>query len=83
MGCLDDIGTVGVVYQSFRVFVLDPVDEDGWVVQDLAKGVTMGDITALPVFASSDLVFQLFPFSGFDETVCCGVSCSRIKVVEP
>ena len=83
MGGLDDIRTVGEIYQSFRVLVLNAVYEDGWVVQDLAKGVTMGDITALPVFASSDLVFQLFPFSGFDETVCCGVSCSRIKVVEP
>ena len=74
MGCRDDIGTVGVVSQSFRVFVLDPVDEDRLVVQELAKGVAVGNVTVFPVFASSDLVFQLFPFSSFDKAVCCGVS---------
>jgi len=57
MGCLDDIGTVGVVYQSFRVFVLDPVDEDRLVVQELEKGVAVGDVTVFSVFAPSDLVF--------------------------
>ena len=57
MGCLDDIGTVGVVYQSFRVFVLDPVDEDRLVVQELEKGVAVGDVTVFSVFAPSDFVF--------------------------
>ena len=83
MGCLDDIGTVGVVYQAFIVLIMDAVYEDRLVVQELAEGVTMSDVTMFPVFTPSDLIFQLLPFSGFDETVCCGVSYSRIRVVEP
>ena len=59
LGCLDDVCTVGVVYQAFGVFVLDPVDEDRLVIQELAEGVAVGDVTTFPVFASSDLVFQL------------------------
>ena len=74
LGCLDDICTVGVVYQAFRILVLDVVYEDRLVVQELAKGVTMGDVTEFPVLASSYLVFQLLPFSGFDEAICCGIS---------
>lgn len=50
--------------------------------QKLAECVAMGNVTVFSVFASFDFVFQLLPFSGFDETVCCGVSCSRIRVVE-
>lgn len=66
VGCLDDIGTISEIYQAFRDLMLDAVYEDGLVVQELAKGVTVGDVTAFPMFASSDLVFQQFPFSGFD-----------------
>ena len=83
MCSLDDIRTVGVVYQAFGVFVLDPVDEDRLVVQELAEGVAMGDVTVFSVFASSYLIFQLLPFSCFDEAVCCGISCSGVRVVEP
>lgn len=82
MCCLDNSCTIGIVYQAFGVFVLDPVDEDRLVIQELAEGVAVGDVTTFPVFASSDLVFQLLPFPGFDEAVCCGVSCSRVRVVE-
>lgn len=83
MGGLDDIRTVGVVYQAFSVFVLDSVYEDRLVVQELAEGVTMGNVTAFPVFASFDLVFQLRPFSSFNEAVCCRISGSRVRVIEP
>ena len=83
MCSLDDICTVGIIYQTFRVLVLNAVYEDRLVVQELAKGVAVGDVTAFPVFASSDLVFQLLSFSGFDEAVCCGISCSRVRIVEP
>ena len=82
MCCLDDAGTVGVVYQAFGVFVLDSVDEDRLVIQELAEGVAVGDVTTFPVFAPSDLVFQLLPFPGFDEAICCRVPCSWIWVVE-
>ena len=40
---LDDIGTVGVVYQAFRVLVLNSVYEDWWIIQKLAKGISVGD----------------------------------------
>ena len=77
------IGTVGIVYQAFIFLIMDAVYEDRLVVQELAKGVTMSDVTMFPVFIPSDLIFQLLPFSSFDKAVCCGISCSRIKVVEP
>ena len=83
MGGLDDIRTVGVVYQAFSVFVLDSVYEDRLVVQELAEGVTMGNATVFPVFASSDFVFQLLSFSSFNEAVCCRISGSRVRVIEP
>ena len=83
MGGLDDIRTVGVVYQAFSVFVLDSVYEDRLVVQELAEGVTMGNVTVFPVFASSDFVFQLLSFSSFNEAVCCRISGSRVRVIEP
>lgn len=60
------IRTIGVVYQAFSVFVLDSVYEDRLIVQELAEGVTMGNVTVFPVFASSDFVFQLLSFSSFN-----------------
>ena len=82
MCCLDDAGTVGVAYQAFGVFVLDSVDADRLIVQELAEGVTMGNATVFPVFASSDFVFQLLSFSSFNEAVCCRISGSRVWVIE-
>ena len=80
MGGLDDIRTVGVVYQAFSVFVLDSVYEDRLVVLELAEGVTMGNATVFPVFASSDFVIQLLSFSSFNDAVCCRISGSRLWV---
>ena len=57
MCCLDNACTIGIVYQSFGVFVLDPVDEDRLVIQELAEGVAVGDVTVFSVFAPCDLVF--------------------------
>ena len=39
---------------------MDPVDEDRLVVQKLAKGVAVGDVTVFSVFASSDPSFSCF-----------------------
>lgn len=56
MCCLDNACTIGIVYQAFGVFVLDPVDEDRLVIQELAEGVAVGDVTVFSMFAPSDLV---------------------------
>ena len=60
-----------------KIPLLDP-DREAY----LAERIAVGDVAAFPMFASSDLIFQLLPFSGFDEAICCGISCSGVWVVE-
>ena len=53
---LDDIRTIGVVNQSFGVFVLDVINVNGLVVQKLLKGVAICNIT-MPFFFEQAPVF--------------------------